>query len=683
MNIEVTKWLDSTITEAIKSVYASLDETVDRAASLPRIPSVRRKYITSLEESIKYIHLPYMADQRLLADLFIELYAFKTPRKYRLRKNDKAPPDPSHTELVSIRNILDGNDYIAILGEPGAGKTTFLRRIAYSLCAGESAAFFGENTRFLPVMMECRSQRMRDALDSYQSRVNTRDFKVREMKNDGKSEDYVNRRLPPVPHPFLLAIIEELNEFRFPYPEHLAREMLQKGQLLLFVDGLDEAQQKHRPIISRGLEHVKKHFPRSRAILACRTAEAQNLPGGFSVFEITPLSEEQKQRFVELWFSNHTDDAKDFLNRVLHTHIWSISDRPLLLTLLCALYEKGGDIPKYKVDLYQECAELAMRQWDAIRHVKRQTAFQGMSNNQRMDILSRVAAEMMLEEQTQVSRAILRQRIRTAMEESSTEGSPGDMLDEIVSHTGLVQQVALNAYSFSHKSLQEFFAARHFSATKPSLPIAKLRTDMQWLVTAEMTACMIPDATSVLLAITSKLRRRGTDGFMDLAPAIKLVHENPLTITLKGREKLISRVLHNIAGFSRRFCAAAAMDCEVVEYFKAPYFVKRPYSKVKVETGLEIYIYFDYEVNIDSSALKAMGRAIGFIFRLAIHAPTLIGRLMNEGPPPWVESLLMSALIHTDPLGRRDSTKRLLTSTGKEIRSQIKFSQFVRHDFVR
>ncbi len=459
MNKEVTRWLDTILADAIRSVYTYLDETVDRAVSLSRITALRRKYISRLEESIKYIHLPYMADQRLLAELFVELYAFKTPLKYRLKKKRKSAGKQEDPPAVSVRDILSANN-ITILGEPGAGKTTFLRRVAYSVCTEREPTFFTEGTRHFPVLLECRGQTIRSAIDNHQARVNAREFKAREMQKDDKSEDYINRKLPPVPHPLLIAISEELHENGFPYSEHLTKAFLRKGNLMLFVDGLDEAPARHRAIVSEGLEYIKSHFADNRLIITCRTAEAEHLPRGFVIYEIIPLSETQKRNFVELWFSSQPGDAEEFLKRVVRTHIWSISDRPLLLTLLCALYEAGGDLPRYKVDLYRECAELALRRWDSIRHIKRQSVFQGLSTNQRMDILSKVAAEMMLEDQAEVSRAALRQRIGTAMEESSIEGSPGDMLNEIVSHTGLIQQVALNSYSFSHKSLQELGRSR-------------------------------------------------------------------------------------------------------------------------------------------------------------------------------------------------------------------------------
>nr|VFJ55546.1 MAG: hypothetical protein BECKFW1821A_GA0114235_105417 [Candidatus Kentron sp. FW] len=80
----------------------------------------------------------------------------------------------------------------------------------------------------------------------------------------------------------------------------------------------------------------------------------------------------------------------------------------------------------------------------------------------------------MLHNETQVSKHSLTRIISVAMEEDSIEGSANKMLIELVSHSGLIQQVAINDYSFSHKSLQEYLAACHFSRADPLLPTSKL-----------------------------------------------------------------------------------------------------------------------------------------------------------------------------------------------------------------
>ncbi|MCP4594203.1 MAG: hypothetical protein GY842_26030 [bacterium] len=164
----------------------------------------------------------------------------------------------------------------------------------------------------------------------------------------------------------------------------------------------------------------------------------------------------------------------------------------------------------------------------------------------------------------------------------------------------------------------------------------------------------------------------GIDGFMDLASAIKLIHENPLTISLKGRERLITRVIHNISNFAKRLERVIVIDYDVVESFSAPYFSRSPFQKVEIETGALVYVYSQRK-DLSGAALKAVGRAIGFIFRLLVHAPSLIEKLLDKESDPWFESLLMSALIHTDPLTKRYSTKRLLTVEGQRILDNLKF----------
>jgi predicted NACHT family NTPase len=670
MKKEIVKWMDAIIGNALKSVYYELDESIDRVVLQRTVESLKTKYIESLSEGIKYIHLPYMANERLLAELFVELYAFTTTKKYRMRSNKRKFDD----RIVNTKNILDIKKNIVVLGEPGAGKTTFLRRLVYSVCTGEDSEYFGQRKKLLPILIECRGNKIKNAIENHQSRINSRSFKAKELRRDGRTDDYIDRKLPKIPHPIILSMVEELNEYGFPYAEQFVKRMLIDGSIMLFIDGLDEAKIKHRPIICEGLEYIQKHYPKNHSLLTCRTAEDEFLPKGFRVFEITPLKEKQKIRFVSLWFSEDEDEIPLFLEKVVSTPIWEISDRPLLLTLLCALYDSGGDIPIYKVDLYKECAELALKKWDAIRRVKRQTVFIGLSINQKLDILSKVASDLMLNNETQINQNDLLQLLRIAMEESSIEGTPNDFLDEMVSHSGLIQQIALNTYSFSHKSLQEYFAARYFSKSDPFFPISKLQNDKSWLVTTEMTACMVPDATSIIMSITNRLKTKGTDGFINLTSAIDLIYSNPIRISFKGRKKIIGKILHNIRGFAKKFYKVVIIDNNYVKEFNANEFSNKAYIKISIVTNLTVIIYYKSDnIDINKYPMKAVGLALGLIFRVLQFAPTLIKELMKNEAEVWMDCLLNSVLIQSVKYQNIDSISSNLSLDGDKLIETIQF----------
>lgn len=660
------KILDSIIKDAIKSVYVSVDENIDRMVSKSKIKSLRKKYIENLKENTKYIfRLPYMTGNRLLDEVFIELYAFDTPRKYRLKK------ERSNTkqDVIDTISLMNRHKHTIILGEPGAGKTTFLRHVAYSISDDNNSCYLPGDELYFPIIIECRKAWFPNSIKQYNSRSEARELRAMELQNQGYTKDYIEEKLPKIPNPIIIAIAEYLRSYDFPYSEKLTQNMLEKGNIFLFVDGIDEASVDYRPIISDGLEKIKKKYPNNRMILTCRTAEADNLPSGFTTVEISPLSELQKQKFVNNWFAG---DGNEFLLKLTKSHVWNISDRPLLLTLLCALYQAGGDIPKFKVDIYQECAELALRKWDGFRSIKRKTSFENLAVNQRMRILSDIASEMMLKNMLQADYDSLSQKLSTSMEESGIEGKPEDLLEEFIRHSGLLQQVAVATYSFSHKSLQEFFAAKFFAMTNPFLPIKKFHGDRQWLGTMEMTACMVPDATEFIDAMFYKKAMANIISHDRIELAIDFIYKNPITISIKGRKKLIDDAIDRLTIFKRIPDHVVVIDNNIVSEFNANGFKQKKCSKINIITDLAIYIFskqFEYKYE----TLEEIGAQMGYIFRLLLYSHSTIQDLLANAEQSWIHSLLMSSLIQSDWKMERESTKKILTPIGNKLYKLMEF----------
>ena len=93
---------------------------------------------------------------------------------------------------------------------------------------GDSTIHFHEKGNVLPILIECRSSKIGDAIDGHKSRINVREFRRNEMQKEGKSDDYIDRKLLPVPHPIIIAISEELKGYGFPYAENFTYNLLKK-----------------------------------------------------------------------------------------------------------------------------------------------------------------------------------------------------------------------------------------------------------------------------------------------------------------------------------------------------------------------------------------------------------------------------------------------------------------------
>ena len=312
------------------------------------------------------------------------------------------------TTLLSTKK----NDRIAIIGEPGGGKTTLLQKIAFWLL---------DNTEDLVIWVSLG-----------RLATNLIDYIFNDWLRDAEG-----------------TVTENL--------QAAWRSQLEQRQVWLLLDGLDEmAAEMQETLSARGwLTHV-------RIVTSCRLNVWQANPRileGFEFYITQPFTYPQVQQFIEKWFSK--DNALgDRLWQAIHQpgkeRIKDLARNPLRLTLLCAIWQgRDGDLPDTKAKLYQKFVDKIF-EWKA-------EYFRLDSNNQeRLNAkLGELAREAIDKEPT---RFRLRHKFVCQL-----LGKPKDKdsLLQLALDLGWLNQVGMDAdepeepvYAFLHPTFQEYFAAR-------------------------------------------------------------------------------------------------------------------------------------------------------------------------------------------------------------------------------
>jgi predicted NACHT family NTPase len=349
---------------------------------------------------------------------------------------------------------------LMILGKPGAGKTTFLKHLAIQCIGGK---FLGD---LVPVF------------------VTLKDFAEAPKQPD--LLEYIDRVVPmpcdPSPTPSSLELRrhgEGLSDSPFPGREGgrgvrsfvPIQEILQGDRALILLDGLDEVRDTDSSRVLRQIREFSQQFHQNQFVITCRIAAREYTFEQFTEVEIADFDDKQIADFFSKWFHTKNDSikAERFLQKLKEDEpIRELATNPLLLTLLCLVFEDSGSFPTNRAELYQNGVDVLLKKWDVKRNIERDQVYKRLSLKRKEDLLSQIArttfeAGNYFFKQREVERYIS-QYIQN-LPDASTDPEALELdsvavLKSIEAQHGLFVERARGIYSFSHLTFHEYFTAR-------------------------------------------------------------------------------------------------------------------------------------------------------------------------------------------------------------------------------
>ncbi|MHC4955546.1 MAG: SUMF1/EgtB/PvdO family nonheme iron enzyme [Planctomycetota bacterium] len=330
---------------------------------------------------------------------------------------------------------------VALLGDPGAGKTTAARRLCWQCADGtQGPTTLGLAEGMIPLHLRLR-------------------------------------RLRPE-HDSLLSFVEaELGAN--------AKALLKQPKLLWILDGLDEVSDPNRRAeVSEWIREALGDRGDDQFIVTSRYAGYQGdavLGASFIELNVQPLSQDQQREFVTQWYrtvegqvrgvgaeaSRIAAERSEALLKVLRgkdyrsRRLASMVANPLLLSILCVVHRKDLDLPRRRAELYDKCVDVLLEHWK--KEWRDDQGLGQFDTKAARAVLAGLAWWMHQEEdRTEVAAGELAAEAGTILRTVTGLGEDGEtFLQRVRDESGLLVSPDPGSYGFLHLSFQEYLASQH------------------------------------------------------------------------------------------------------------------------------------------------------------------------------------------------------------------------------
>ncbi|MBN1261414.1 MAG: SUMF1/EgtB/PvdO family nonheme iron enzyme, partial [Anaerolineae bacterium] len=366
-------------------------------------------------------------------------------------------------QRIPAQTMVDQEARLLVLGDPGSGKSTFVNYLSFVLAQAGLADDPG------PWLSRLAPWRRGVLLPV---RVELREFAAW-LRGQRAAPDLLLRYLR---HSLENSVLENF------WPCFKSVLLDDDGALLVLLDGLDEVPTGERAALLRAVQIFADRYRRHRYVVTCRPYAYVGQPWrlqGFKEVTLAPFAEAQVDSFVGAWYrelarrgrlsaGEADDQARRLQAAVRRRDLWGMAQRPLLLTVMTLLHTFRGQLPEDRTELYADAVDLLLRRWEqrvggeagllaqlAIPELKISDLEAGL-----YDVAFRAHSGSAGDQTTaDIDEGDLRKWLAPYL--GGDWNKAGDFITYIRERAGLLVRHKTEAYTFPHRTFQEFMAACH------------------------------------------------------------------------------------------------------------------------------------------------------------------------------------------------------------------------------
>lgn len=350
------------------------------------------------------------------------------PRKFRKVSHNKETQD----EISLLKDLR----HHFLLGDPGAGKTTTLKRLARKILF--ESPYSDDDILQYPIVIRLREIDKNISLYNVIAKILGLSVEIRETERTfGQKiiEYYISDK------PIESVIIEILNT----------------SSPLLLLDGFDEIKSENIELFSKEIKKLSYQLNNCKMIVSCRSGGYYRQFGAFNVIEICPLDNHQIEEVANKW----ADEPERFLTYLNATPYYDLANRPLFLINLIVLFNRYNYLPEQPSQVYKKIVNILLEKWDEDKGVKRRSRYSNFDVDRKREFLSSLSYYLTFVIRTNIfSTELLIQAYKEICQSFNLpEKEATKVAQEIETHTGIIIESFSDQFEFSHLSIQEYLCA--------------------------------------------------------------------------------------------------------------------------------------------------------------------------------------------------------------------------------
>jgi len=468
-----------------------------------------------------------------------------------------------HEKGINVSDLIDQKDKIFLSGKPGSGKTISLKHI--TVLAAE------KKIKKLPIFIS-----------------------LTDLGNN--------------PQGLMQYIIGQFELCDFPDAELYIEASLKKGKIIVLFDGFDEVLEENgqREQVQKEIVRFVDKYPDNKFVISCRNAASNYQFNDFAYFEISDFDEDQVGSYIRNWFDIDQITASQFVEQLQQPRHWNIKEltqNPLLLNLLCIVFEETKKIPAKKSDLYRKAMDCLLQKWDESKGIKRDQIYRVLSLKNKKKLLAHLAFEFSTQgtvffDQDKAAALVVDFLTTSKLKHNKDDIVGNVVLSAMEAQHGLITKRAEYVLSFSHLSFQEYFTSRHIVETNTNS------------VFREYFSHIDDDNWEEIFLLTSGMQENTDSYFKKFSRAVnsKVSHDKKLENILKWADEKRQESYQNIhPALERMIALKTLLNIDSVVDQVRPDVSSKDYL---VAENLAKFLHLDTKIDIELSTLADIANCI-------------------------------------------------------------------------